>query len=44
MDFAASTPEAIAEAMVETLAKPVAFRPVAADGAGRAARMLADLL
>jgi UDP:flavonoid glycosyltransferase YjiC (YdhE family) len=40
MDFAASTPEA----MVETLAKPVAFRPVAADGAGRAARMLADLL
>ncbi len=44
MDFAASTPEAIAKAMVETLAKPVAFRPVAADGAGRAARMLADLL
>ena len=44
LDFAASTPEAIAEAMVETLAKPAAFRPVAADGAGRAARMLADLL
>jgi pimeloyl-ACP methyl ester carboxylesterase/predicted glycosyltransferase len=44
MDFATSTPEAIAEAMVETLAEPVAFRAVAADGAGRAARMLANLL
>jgi pimeloyl-ACP methyl ester carboxylesterase/predicted glycosyltransferase len=44
MDFATTTPEAIAEAMVETLAKPAAIRPVAADGAARAARMLADLL
>jgi pimeloyl-ACP methyl ester carboxylesterase/predicted glycosyltransferase len=44
MDFAASTPEAIAEAVVETLAKQVAFRPVAADGAARAARMIANLL
>ncbi|MGK7870821.1 alpha/beta fold hydrolase [Falsiroseomonas sp. E2-1-a20] len=44
MDFAAATPEAIADAMVETLAKPPAPRPVGADGAARAARMLADLL
>ena len=44
MDFADATPESIAEAMMEALAKPAAFRHVAADGAARAARMLADLL
>jgi pimeloyl-ACP methyl ester carboxylesterase/predicted glycosyltransferase len=44
MDFGDATPEVIAEAMVEVLAKPAAFRPVAADGAARAARMLADML
>jgi UDP:flavonoid glycosyltransferase YjiC (YdhE family) len=44
MDFATSTPEAIAEAMVKTLAKVDDARPVAADGAARAARLLADML
>lgn len=44
MEFATSTPEAIAEAMVETLRAPTRFRPVEADGAERAARMLAELL
>jgi pimeloyl-ACP methyl ester carboxylesterase/predicted glycosyltransferase len=43
MDFATATPELIAQAMLATLATPVAFRPVEADGAARAARLLADL-
>lgn len=44
MDFAISTPDMIAEAMVAALRQPAAFRPVEADGAARAARMLADLV
>jgi UDP:flavonoid glycosyltransferase YjiC (YdhE family) len=44
MDFASSTPDAIADAMVAALRTPAAFLPVEADGARRAARMLADLL
>ena len=44
MEFATSTPEVIADAMVATLQAPASFRPVAADGALRAARMLAELV
>ncbi len=44
MAFAGSTPEMIADAMVEALRAPKAGRPVEADGAVRAARMLAELL
>ncbi|MCW5729457.1 MAG: alpha/beta fold hydrolase [Alphaproteobacteria bacterium] len=44
MDYATSTPEQIAEAMVAALQAPPQFRPVEADGAARAARMLAELL
>ena len=44
MAFATSTPEVIAEAMVDTLRTPTRFRPVEADGAQRAARMLVELL
>jgi UDP-N-acetylglucosamine:LPS N-acetylglucosamine transferase len=44
MDYASSTPEAIASAMLEALAGPTQFHPVAADGAARAARLLADLI
>lgn len=44
MNYATSTPEAIAEAMVAALQAPARFRPVEADGAARAARMLAELL
>jgi hypothetical protein len=44
MEFAAATPEAIADAMIAELARPAVFKPVEADGAARAARMLADLL
>jgi len=44
MAFAASTPDMIAEAMVGALRAPAKFKPVEADGAARAARMLADLI
>jgi pimeloyl-ACP methyl ester carboxylesterase/predicted glycosyltransferase len=44
MAFATSTPDAIADAMVDALRTPARFRPVEADGAERAARMLAELL
>jgi UDP:flavonoid glycosyltransferase YjiC (YdhE family) len=44
MDYASSTPEAIASAMLEALAGPTQFHPVAADGAARAARLLGDLI
>lgn len=43
MEFATSSPEMIADAMVDTLSSPTRFRPVEADGAARAARMLSDL-
>ncbi|WOH69294.1 glycosyltransferase [Bradyrhizobium sp. BWA-3-5] len=44
MDYATSTPETIAEAMVAALKQQVSFRPVESDGALRAARMLAEIL
>jgi pimeloyl-ACP methyl ester carboxylesterase/predicted glycosyltransferase len=44
MDFDTSTPDVIAEAMIAELRKPTAFQPVEADGAAKAARMLAELL
>ena len=37
-------PEAIAAAMLAELQRPTRFKPVEADGAARAARMLAELL
>jgi pimeloyl-ACP methyl ester carboxylesterase/predicted glycosyltransferase len=44
MDFATATPEVIADAMIDALARPARFKPVEADGAMRAAGMLAELL
>jgi len=44
MEFASSTPEMIAEAMIQELARPRQFNSVEADGAARAAKMLAGLL
>ncbi|MGB8315380.1 MAG: glycosyltransferase, partial [Aestuariivirga sp.] len=44
MDFAAATPEAIADAMLGELRRPVAPREVNRDGAARAARLLAPLI
>ncbi len=43
MDYATSTPDMIASALVEALAAPTRFKPVEAGGAERAARMLAEL-
>jgi pimeloyl-ACP methyl ester carboxylesterase/predicted glycosyltransferase len=44
MDYARATPEVIAAAMLEELGARARFRPVEADGAARAARMIAELL
>ena len=44
MEFATSTPDVIADAMVAALSMQPNFNPVEADGAARAARMLADLI
>ena len=44
MEFATSTPDMIAEAAIAALQAPAGFKPVEADGAVRAARMLAELL
>jgi pimeloyl-ACP methyl ester carboxylesterase/predicted glycosyltransferase len=44
MEYATADPDRIARAMIEALGTPAKFRPVEADGAERAARMLAELL
>jgi len=44
MEFATSTPDMIAAAMIAALQRPAGFKPVETDGAARAARMLADLI
>ena len=44
MDFAASTPDMIADAMMLALSRSDKPNPVEADGARRAARMIAELL
>ncbi len=44
MAYATSTPDMIADAMVDALRAPAKFKPVEDGGAARAARMLADLV
>jgi pimeloyl-ACP methyl ester carboxylesterase/predicted glycosyltransferase len=44
MEFATSTPDMIAHAMIDALKAPTVFKPVESDGAARAARMLAELV
>jgi UDP:flavonoid glycosyltransferase YjiC (YdhE family) len=44
LDFDATTPSAIAEAIADEIGRDVDYRPVATDGAARAAAMLASLL
>jgi pimeloyl-ACP methyl ester carboxylesterase len=44
MDFEHETPETIAAAIAETIGQPVDYRPVEADGAARAAALIAPLL
>ena len=43
MDYATLTPDSLAAAMVEALERPLTGRPVEADGAARAARMIAEI-
>lgn len=44
MEFASSTPDMIADAMVTALQEQTGFKPVETDGAVRAARLLAELI
>jgi UDP-N-acetylglucosamine:LPS N-acetylglucosamine transferase len=44
MDYATSTPETIAAAIAQEINGTVSYRPVPADGAARAATLIADLL
>jgi hypothetical protein len=44
MDYAATTPAVIAEAIAAELGRPVDYRPVETDGAARAANLIAQLL
>jgi pimeloyl-ACP methyl ester carboxylesterase/predicted glycosyltransferase len=44
MDFDTSTPEVIAAAIAAQIGAAVSYRPVTADGAARAAAMIAELL
>ncbi len=44
MDYAASPPEVIAEAIAAEIDRPVSVNPVARDGAARAAALIAPLL
>jgi hypothetical protein len=44
MEYDASPPEVIAEAIVAELSRPVASLPVESDGAARAAALIAPLI
>ena len=44
MDFESDGPDEIATAIAEEIGREVAYRPVAGDGAARAAALIAELL
>jgi predicted glycosyltransferase len=44
MDYATADPDAIAEAIALEIDRPIDYRPVAADGAARAAALIAELV
>ena len=44
MDYEAATPDEIADALLDELRRPIAYRAVESDGALRAARMLASMI
>ena len=44
MDYASADPEVIADAIVAEIGSVVDYRPVATDGASRAASLIAELL
>jgi pimeloyl-ACP methyl ester carboxylesterase/predicted glycosyltransferase len=44
LDYDQTAPEALARAIAEEISRPVSYRPVEADGAARAAALLAELI
>jgi pimeloyl-ACP methyl ester carboxylesterase/predicted glycosyltransferase len=44
VDYDQTRPDALAAAIAEEVARPVSYRPVETDGAGRAAALLAELI
>jgi hypothetical protein len=44
MDYGQTDPDQIADAIVAEISRPVDYLPVAADGAARAAALIAELL
>jgi predicted glycosyltransferase len=44
LDYDQTAPEALAQAIAEEIGRPVSYRPVEADGAARAAALLAELI
>ena len=44
MDYEASPPEVIVDAIAEEIERPVDYRPVERDGAARAAALIAQLI
>ena len=44
MDYATTDPDAIADAIAAEIGRTVEYRPVAGDGAARAARLIAELM
>jgi len=44
MDYAATDPDAIADAIATEIGRAVDYRPVATDGAARAASLIAELM
>ena len=44
LDYETATPDALADAIAAEIGRPVHYRPVATDGARRAAEAIAELL
>jgi hypothetical protein len=44
MDYGATDPNLLAEAICDTIGRPVAYRDVETDGAARAAQLIAELV
>jgi hypothetical protein len=44
LDYDQTEPEALAQAIAAEIGRPVSYRPVEADGAARAAALLAELI
>jgi predicted glycosyltransferase len=44
VDYKDTSPETLAAAIAEEIARPVSYRPVETDGAARAAAVLAELI